>query len=110
MAMIARANVASIEGVSLDTGDDQIQITVVGVLRNNDVVGSETSGTVITSKRISFGVEFDGNVAFEKSAIRYDGRRVFVSGELEEKSGTARGERWVIHATRIRLFGEAGSG
>lgn len=109
LAMIARKGINSVSGIPIGVGADSVQVTVIGVLKSGGVaIGGETTGTMITSKRITFEVDVTGDGDLEGAVRQNDGQRVILVGELDKKQGVERSDRWIIHATGIQRLGRAG--
>ena len=89
--------------------EDSITVNVVGTLRTGIVaIGSETTGTTITAKGVTWELDFGKNTELQKVAEKLNGKRVSVRGTLERRAGVEVKERWIVTVIELRTVGGDG--
>ena len=83
--------------------EESVRVSVVGTLRTGVVaIGSETTGTTITARKITWELEFAKNSDLQKLAETLDGKRVAVEGTLERRAGVEVKDRWIVIVSKLK--------
>ena len=83
--------------------EESVTVTVVGVLRTGVVaIGGETTGIIVTAKRITWELDFGKNAGLRAAAARLYGKLVTVRGTLERRVGVEIKERWIVVVTSLK--------
>lgn len=85
--------------------DDSLFVNVVGTLRTGVVaIGAETTGTTITSRGITWELDFGDDAELKKIAERFNGKKVQVEGMLERREGVEVKERWIVKVSKFQTL------
>lgn len=89
--------------------EDSITVKVLGTLRTGIVaIGGETTGTTITSKGITWELDFGKFATFRKITEKLNGKKVIVRGSLERRKGVEIEQRWIVKVTSLKELGDKG--
>lgn len=87
--------------------EDSVAVFVVGTLRTGVVaVGGETTGITITSKGITWELDFGKDAELKKAAEKLNGKKVAIEGTLERRAGVEVKERWILTVTKLKAVEE----
>lgn len=107
MIKVSCEGIRSVQGEALsDVADEDtyVKVEVKGTLTTGILaIGGETTGISIRSGAIIWEVDFGDNRRLRQRAERFNGQTVIVEGELERKDGVEVRERWIVHATALRV-------
>ncbi len=91
-------------------GEDSITVKVLGTLHTGIIaIGGETTGTTITSKGITWELDFGKNSELRGAAKYLDGQKAVVEGSLERRGGIEVKQRWIVNVTRLERIGDSRS-
>lgn len=83
--------------------EEDKDVEVTGTLRTGIMaIGGETTGTTITSRGITWELDFGKHAELRKMAPELDGKRVTVRGDLERRQGVEIKERWILKVASMK--------
>ena len=81
---------------------ESITVTIVGTIHGGIVaIGGETTGTTITSKGLTWELDFGKDKALRETAERLNNQLVTVTGALERHPGVEVKNRWIVTVTSL---------
>src|SRR5688500_18198082 len=76
---------------------EYIKVEIRGILRGGLMaIGGETTGYVITSRGVTWELDFGGDAAMQKQADALDGKTALVTGTLEARPGVEIKTRTIV--------------
>jgi len=93
----------SAEGRVKEANQESITVTIVGTIHSGIVaVGGETTGATVTSKGITWELDFRQDQPLRETAQQLNNRLVIVTGSLERRAGVEVKDRWIVAVTSLK--------